>query len=405
MNVLMLGLSHATAPLEVRERVAFSGEGLATGLSRMMGYPGLLEGVILSTCNRTELYAVATDPAQGHEALRTFMVEDQGVPAGIVTQYFQRLEGEVVTAHLFRTAAGLESQIVGEGQILAQVRDAQAVAQAQRTLGGRLGPLFRYALKAGKRVRSETEISRGAVSISSAAVEQAREALGGLDGKVVMILGSGKAGELAAHLLSSCNPGTIFVANRTLESAQKLASQIGGQAIPFHAMQEALERIDMLFCSTGAPHYVLTANDLTRVFERRNGRPLLIFDVSVPRNIDPAIAHQQGVSLYDVDDLQSVAIRNRAERLELVQRAEAIVNAEIEGYRQWLEHRRMTPAISSLLDEARALREQELVRFWSKHGHGFTPEQRHVIERMTQSLMNKFLHQPLVSLKGLGAYP
>jgi glutamyl-tRNA reductase len=399
----MLGLSHASAPVEVRERVAFSGQGLAMGLSMMVSRPAILEGAILSTCNRTELYAVVSSPAEGREALKAFILEERDLPAEVFEEFFYFLEGEAAIRHLFRVSGGLESQILGEGQILSQVKDAQAAAQLHRTMGAVLDSLFRFAVTAGKRVRTETEISRGAVSVSSAAIELAKESLGGFDGKTIMILGTGKMGELAAKQLPSYNLDKIYVANRTLESAEQLAERIGGEAVPFHAMQDALEAIDMLVCSTGAPHYVLTPSEMKSVIANRDGKPLLIVDVSVPRNIDPALGDLPGITVYDVDDLQSVASKNRSERQAVAMEAEAILVAEISSYQTWLKNFRMTPTISSFRNKAHDLREQELGRFWDKHAHTFSPEQRQLVESMTQAMMNKFLHQPLTSLKGMNS--
>lgn len=403
MHVLMLGLSHASAPVEVRERVSFSGQGLAMGLSMMLSRPAILEGAILSTCNRTELYAVVSSLEEGREALRSFILESRQLPPAVFEEFFYFLENDEAIRHLFRVSGGLESQILGEGQILSQVKDAQAAAQLHRTMGAVLDSLFRFAVTAGKRVRTETEISRGAVSVSSAAIELAKETLGGFDGKSILILGTGKMGELAAKQLPSYNFGKIYVANRTLESAQKLAETIGGEAVPFHAMQEALEVVDMLVCSTGAPHYVLTPSEMEPVVAKRGGKPLLIMDVSVPRNIDPALGSLAGVTVCDVDDLQSVAARNRKEREAVAREVERILEDEINHYHTWLKNFRMTPTISSFRNKAQELRDQELARFWDRHAHAFSPEQRQLVEAMTQALVNKFLHQPVTSLKNMNA--
>ena len=399
MLLMMLGLSHTSAPLEVRERVAFSGQGLAMGLSMLVSRPAILEGAILSTCNRTELYAVVSCPQEGRAALRAFILEECAL--SLEEDYFYFLEGDDAIRHLFRVSGGLESQILGEGQILCQVKDAHAAAQLHRTMGPLLDSLFRFAVTAGKRVRTETEISRGAVSVSSAAIELAKETLGAFDGKSLMILGTGKMGELAAKQLQSYRFAKIVVANRTLESAQQLADQIGGEAVPFHAMQDALECIDMLVCSTSAPHYVLTPGEMKPVVAKRNGKPLLIVDVSVPRNIDPALGMLPGITLYDVDDLHSVAAKNRSERQAVAEEVEALLESEVSHYQTWLKNFKMTPTISSFRNKAQDLRELELNRFWESNAHKFSPEQRQLVDAMTQALVNKFLHQPLISLKGM----
>ncbi|MFN3430896.1 MAG: glutamyl-tRNA reductase [Candidatus Sericytochromatia bacterium] len=403
MEIVMLGLGHATAPVNVREQTSFAGSALALGLSRLMARPGVYEAVILSTCNRTEIYAAVEDATAGREALAGFLCDEKALDGEALAAYFQFREGTEAVRHLFRVAAGLESQIVGESQILKQVKDAHAAAQLHRTTGSITDTLFRYALMAGKRARTETEISCGAVSTSSAAIELAKETLGSLEGRTALILGSGKMGELAARHLNALGISRLFVANRTTESAERLAEQLGGQAVPFTALHEVLESVDVLFCCTGAPHHVLGHADLAPAVAGRGQAPMLVIDLSVPRNVAPEVAGLSGVRLYDIDGLEGIANRNRAERGEAAREVALIVEDEITGFVAWLKNFQMGSTIASLKSKFNGLRETELERFLSKHGSSFAPAQQALLEQLTQALTNKFLHGPVSQLRDMTA--
>lgn len=403
MHIVMLGLGHATAPVTVRERTSFSGSALAMGLSRLMAQPGVYEGVILSTCNRTEIYAVVEDGAAGQEALEGFLAAEKALSAETIATYFQFREGEEAIRHLFRVAAGLESQILGESQILKQVKDAHAAAQLHRTTGTIMDALFRFALMAGKRARTETEISRGAVSTSSAAIELARETLGSLEGRAALILGTGKMGELAARHLNALGITRLLVANRTMESAERLAEQLGGEAVPFTHLHDVLGQVDLIFCCTGAPHHVLGPADLAPAMAARPDRKLLVMDLSVPRNVAPEVMELPGVQLYDIDGLETIASRNRSERAEAAAQVATLVEDEITGFGEWLKNFQMGSTIASLKSKFNAIREDELERFAGKHGAAFTPEQLALLEQLTQSLTNKLLHGPVSQLRDMTA--
>lgn len=401
MIFLMLGLSHQSAPVEIRDRAACAAAELDASMALLTADGALFEAVILSTCNRFEIYAVARDAEAGFAALRRFMREHRRLREPELDRYFCRLEQDEAIGHLHRVAAGLESQILGEGQILGQVKEALVIAQAQGSVGALLDALFRSAISAGKRVRTETSLARGAVSISGAAVELARECLGSLSGRSVLILGSGKMGELAGKQLRAFGDARIFVANRTLESATALALRLGGEAIPFLGLSSVLETVDVVFCCTGAPHYVLAAEELRSIAGRRDGKPMLILDVSVPRNVDPGGATAPGIQIRDLDDLHAVAQRYRAARAALALEVERMLSEDLSSFQERLRHLLLSPTIASWRSKVHALREDELERFWARHAMRFSPEQRRLVEELSQALLNKLMHGPLSRLKHL----
>lgn len=403
MQIVMLGLGHATAPVTVRERTAFSGSSLALGLSGLMAQPGVYEAVILSTCNRAEIYAVVEDGAQGEAALLNCWANEKGLDATTLAEYTHYRRGEDAVRHLFRVAAGLESQILGESQILKQVKDAHAAAQLHRTTGTIMDSLFRFALMAGKRARTETEISCGAVSTSSAAIELAKETLGTLEGRTALIMGTGKMGELAARHLNALGITRMLVTNRTLETAEHLAAQLGGEAIPFTALHDVLDSVDLIFCCTGAPHHVLGAGDLAPAMALRPDKPMLVIDLSVPRNVAPEVGQVPGVLLYDIDGLEGIANRNRDERAEEARQVALLVEDEIAGFEDWVKNFQMGSTIASLNSKFNAIREDELARFFGKHGAQFSPEQQALLEQLAQGLTNKLLHGPVSHLRDLSA--
>jgi glutamyl-tRNA reductase len=404
MQIVMLGMGHATAPVPVRERTTFAGASLAMGLSRLVAQDGVYEGVILSTCNRTEIYAVVEDGATGHAAIAHFLRTEKALEPETIAEYFQFLEGDAAVRHLFRVASGLESQILGESQILKQVKDAHAAAQLHRTTGTIIDALFRHALMAGKRARTETEISFGAVSTSSAAIELAKEKLGSLEGHTALILGTGKMGELAARHLNALGISRLLVANRTMESAERLAEQLAGTAVPFTSLHEVLEGVDLIFCATGAPHHVLGAADLEGAIARRPQRPMLVIDLSMPRNVAPEVAQLPGVLLYDIDGLETIAERNRTERAEAAEQVAALVEDEMRGFAAWGKNFQMGSTIASLKSKYNAIRDDELARFLGKHGQAFGPEQTALLEQLVNGLTNTLLHGPVSQLREMTAH-
>lgn len=401
MTIFQFGISHSQAPVALRELVAFAPAQVSEALATLADSPAILEVALLSTCNRTELYVASEDPDRAREAIVQYLVDRRGLEEGMLARFFGAHQDLEAAHHLMRVAAGLDSQILGEGQILAQVREAVAVARSSGTCGPVLDSLFRHAIAAGKRVRTETTISQGAVSVGAAAVELARRELGGLSGRTVVVLGTGKIGEVTLKHLSGQGVSRLLLANRTLDSAQALAGTCGGEAVPFHALTAVLCEADVVLCCTGAPHFVLGEADLAPVARVRAeaGRPLIMVDVSVPRNIDPAARGLQGVSLFDIDDLSSLADRTRADREAQAKIAESLVEEEIDGFASWMQSYQAAPTIASLRHKLDGLRQSELDRFLARHGDDLSPDQQAAVEQLTRAITNKFLHEPTVGLK------
>jgi glutamyl-tRNA reductase len=362
MHLLLTGLSHKTAPVALRERMAFGGEQLYELLPALCAAAEVSECCILSTCNRTELYAVSSEPGW-QERILEFLARHAGVSPGPLQEHLYCFEGTPAVRHLFRVAGGLDSMVVGEGQILAQVKEALAQAQAAETAGALIHALFQQALSAGKRARAETGIGRGAVSVSLAAVQLAKQIFGRLAGRTVLILGAGENSEQTARLL--LNEGvsrSILVTNRTEERARALAERISGSVIPFDRFPEALERADIVISSTGAPHPILRRERLQAARRARRGRPIFLIDIAVPRDIEPEVGELDDVFLYNIDDLQGVVERSLQVRQAEVERVEAIVEEEVIRFQGWLRGREIAPTIADLQRQAEAVVEAELGR-------------------------------------------
>lgn len=398
MHILMLGLSFVSTPVEIRERAALSSKQLPQVLTELVMRPHLPEALILSTCNRTEIYAVSEHPEAARAILQDFTAQLTGLPVEELAAYTEWYEDQEVTDHLFRVAAGLESLVLGEGQILSQIKDAYGVALECGSAGVILDRVFRAALTAGKRVRTETDIARGAVSVSSAAVELARETLGQLHGKTILLLGAGKMSELAVKQLADEGVSRVVVANRTVESAHQVAKAVGGEVVPWIEVARAIGEADVVLCATGAPHHVITAADVASTLAARRD-PVVFIDISVPRNIDPALRELPMAQLFDIDDLHAVAHRHRAERASIVDDVLAILGEELAEFQTWFGNFRLTPMITSLRGRIEAVRDVELQRFWAKNTESFSSDQRALVEEMAQALVNKILHQPTHELK------
>jgi glutamyl-tRNA reductase len=395
MRLLVVGTSHRLAPLEVRERVALDATGEAA-LARRLGEGG--EAVCLSTCNRTELYLAAADAAAAAERAVGALAELGRVERAQLEPYLYRLEDEAVAVHLFRVAAGLDSLVPGEGEILGQVR----AAYERGAVGPLLDRLFRHALRTGKRVRSETAIGESPASVSSAAAALAAQVFGDLAGRRILVVGAGKIGEHAARNLIGRGAALSFVANRTLDRASSLADRFGGAALPLDRIEDELAGADILVSCTSAPGHIVSTEQVERVLRRRRGRPLLLVDLAVPRDLDPAIKELPGCFLYDIDDLQGVVEESLSGRRGEAARAEEIVAAEGERFREWLASLDVVPAIVSLRERAEAIRRGELAKAAPRLA-GLSDRERHVVESLTSQIVNKLLHEPIVRLKQAAA--
>ncbi len=390
--IALAGISHHTAPVEEREALAFAPTELPRALSRLRDELGA--AVLISTCNRTELYATVPSEADAGRLVPLLLrLRD----ARVDPSRFYVLTGLEAVRHLYRVAAGLDSMVVGESQIQGQVRDAFAAATDAGCVDGLLSRLFHTALAVGKRARRETAIGRWAASVGSAAVALARQVLGGLEGHTVLVVSAGGTGKLAARALAEAGAGRLLVTNRTYARAVEVARSLGGQPLAFSHLAEALTEADIVISATGAPGFVLGPQQVAPVLPRREGRPLVFIDIAVPRDVDPAVGSLPGVHLYDIDDLQEVAAPQGVHLRDL-RRAEAIVEEEAGRFQEWWQSLDVVPVIAALRQRAEEVRRRELERTLRRLP-GLSDEDRQRIEAMTAAIVNKLLHRPIARLK------
>lgn len=404
MHVVVVGLNHKTAPVQVREKLAFSEHSLPAALAELKKYPGVGGCVIISTCNRTEIYAAVDEEPAGVEAILDFLARRSGVERAELRGYLYNYGSYTAARHLFRVAAGLDSMVLGETQILGQVKQALAVAQEHQATEKILNTLFRQALTVGKRARTETGIDQNSVSISYAAVELARQIFGTLQDRVVLIIGAGKMSELTAlHLVSNGVSGVI-VSNRSFERAVRLAEKFGGEAVRFSELFKYMLRADIVISCTAASHYVVRLAEMQQVMEQRGRRKLMIIDIAVPRDVDPAVGNLPGVKLYDVDALQHVIDRNLEMRRKAALRAESIIEQELAGFMQWLGSLYAVPTITALKKLGEEIKQKELRRAFNRLGE-LSEHDRKVIGSLANSIVNQLLHMPVVRLKEYALTP
>ncbi|HEX8721933.1 MAG TPA: glutamyl-tRNA reductase [Pyrinomonadaceae bacterium] len=393
MSIVLVGLNHKTAPVEVRERLAFSDEACAAGLRALVDGELVREGLIVSTCNRVEILA-ASPGRKGADAvgrLSEFLSRVRSVPVELFSGHIYTHADEAAVRHVFRVASSLDSMVVGEPQVLGQVRHAYSLAVEAGTAGRVLHKLVHHALRVAKRVRSETGIAASAVSISYTAVELGRKIFGSLKGATVLLVGAGEMAELAAQHLAGAGAARVLVANRTYETAQRLAVRFGGEAVEFPALEEHLAQADIVICSTGAREYVITPEMAERARGARRNRPAFFIDISVPRNVDPAVAKIDNLFVFDVDDLAAVVASNLREREREAERAEQIVEAEVTQFQQALRDLDIGPTVGALKEKMRRIAREEFARQRARLGE-LSPEQERAIEAMLMSAVNKISH-------------
>jgi glutamyl-tRNA reductase len=395
MTLTLIGVNHKTAPIELRERIAISREDLPEVTRALAAMPGVAECMIVSTCNRVELLAEVETPDAD---LTGFLHQYFGLDLMLLRSHIFEHRDQEAVRHLFRVAASLDSMVVGEPQILGQVKEAFAVARASGTVGSQLEHLLQGAFAAAKKVRSETEIGSNSVSIASVAVEMARKIFGSLQGRTVFLVGAGKMSELAARHLVQQGAGAILVTNRTQERAQRMAEPFNGRVIPFEQLYEAATQADIVISSTGAPHPIFRREHGQAFMHRRRNRPMFFIDIAVPRDVDPAMNNVDGIFVYDIDDLQQVAAAHMAERSREASDAEALIEGEVERFHQRLRTVNVAPAIVALQTQAEEIRQGELKRAQARLG-SLTAEQIVAVEALTRGLVNKFLHPPMQALK------
>ncbi|HEV7845392.1 MAG TPA: glutamyl-tRNA reductase, partial [Thermoleophilaceae bacterium] len=398
-TLLALGVSHKTAPLPVRERLALP-EGRAVSVLReLVGHADVHEAVAISTCNRTEVYLVVSDPVEAESATLAVLARQAGIrPTELFGAIYAMRDGDAVR-HLFQVAAGLDSMIVGEAEVQGQVKRAYELALVEGVTGPVSNRLFRDALGAGKRVRTETAISRAHVSVSSVAVELARAALGELDTRSVLVIGAGENGELTARALHERGVDTVFVANRRYDRAIGLAQRFGGHAVRFEELPRQLIEADIVVSSTASPHQIVGREEMELVAAQREGRPLLIIDIAVPRDIDPTVREVPGVTLYDMDDLQREVAHNMGSREAEATRARQLVDQEVERFAQWLASLDVVPTIAAL----RALGEdvvQQVLRENEPRWESLSDADRERVGVLARAVVNRMLHEPTLRLKG-----
>ena len=397
-ELLALGVSHKTAPLELRERLALT-EGRSTGvLAALVDREEITEAAAISTCNRMEVYVVAQDPV-GAEAVVLGLLsrEAETQPTDLVGHLYS-LRGSAAAEHLFRVTAGLESMIIGEAEVQGQVKRAYELALVEGATGPILNRAFRAALSAGKRARTETAISERSMSIPSVAVELARRALGELDDRRVLVVGAGETAELTARALAAKGVQAIFIANRHYDRAIGLADRFSGRAVRFEDLPEEMIGADIVVASTSSPHHVIEREGLAEVMEARNGRPLLLIDLAVPRDIHPACREVAGISLHDMDDLQALVERNVSGREAEARLAEAILRGELGRLERWLTAQDVTPTIAALRERAQRVVEGVLAENESRW-EGLTDADRERLVAAANSIASRLLHEPTLRLK------
>jgi len=394
MNLLSIGISHHSAPVELRERMWFSTEETQAVLPRLQEQ-FFSECVLISTCNRTELYGMTRSPETSEEALRQFLIEAKEA-TGIVepSHLAARVAGAAVN-QIFKVAAGIDSMIIGDIQILNQVKEAFQIARDGSTLGPVLNRLMQSTLHVGKRTRSETSISEGAVSVSYAAVELASKIFADLSRKAALLVGAGETGELALKHLVGKGIGQVRIANRTRAKAEALVAELGGEVVDYDAMVDTLPSVDIVITSVASPTYVLGPEELVRALRQRSHNPLFVIDIGVPRNVNPAAKKIEHLFLYDIDSLSAIVDRNLERRKSEIPRVQGIIQEESEAFLQWYNSLQVGPTIQQLRDAVEEIRAEEV----RKNINRFRNEDRELVELLTRRIINKILHQPMTTLK------
>jgi glutamyl-tRNA reductase len=399
-ELLAIGVSHKTAPVEVRERLALPDARATEFIRDLRACAEVQEAVAVSTCNRTELYLVVGDPVEAESGALSMFASQAGIrPTELAASIYSYRNCDAAR-HLYRVTSGLDSMIVGEAEVQGQVRRAYEAAQIQASVGPLTNRLFEAALATGKRVRSETAIGERHLSLPAVAVALARERLGELSGRTVVVVGTGETSELAARALTDSGARTVFVASRRRDRAIALARRFGGDSVSFDELPLALEAADILVTATASPHLLLEAPELSEVMQRRAGRPLLLIDLAVPRDIDSACQEIEGVSLHDIDDLQAVIARNRTVRQAEARRAEGIVEEEINKFAVWLGSLEVLPTISALRKRAVDIAEQVLRENQGKW-ESASPRDLDRVEALARAILNRLLHEPTLRMKEL----
>lgn len=401
MTLLCIGLNHKTAPIALRERLAFDGATLSRALRDLLLLPGISEAMILSTCNRVEVIALVPDAHLGEQAIRTFLANARDIAAEEFTEHLYVHQSTGAVRHLFRVASSLDSMIVGEPQILGQIKDAYRLALDEEATGKILNRLLEKAFSVAKSVRNETRIAERAVSVSYAAVELAGKIFADLSRHSMMLVGAGEMGQLAARHLHQAGAKGLVITSRTFDRAVELARDLDGTPVEFERFPSRLEGADIVICAGAATEYIIDRACVEAAMRKRKHRPMFFIDISVPRNIDPATNKVENVYLYDIDDLEGVVEANLKEREQEARKAEKIIAAEVSRFCGWMDSLDVEPTIAAVREKVELIRKGELQKTFTSV-KDLTPEQRQRIEALTGAIVNKVLHGPFTYLKSAG---
>ena len=399
MLIITAGVNYRTAPVEIREKLSFSENKLGMWLAKLNEYKGINGSVIISTCNRIEIYATTRDINKGKKILVQFMSQKSGVEESHIEKYmYIYCDLQQAVEHLFKVAAGIDSMVLGETQILGQVRRAYQIACEQNSSDKLLNTLFHKSINVGKRVRNETGIDKNPVSISYAAVELAKQIYGNLEGKKVLVVGAGKMSELTVKYLVSNGAAGVIVSNRSYNRALEMAEKFGGQAVRFNKLPEYLKKADIVISCTSASHYVIKHADILNALSEQQNKKMVMIDIAMPRDIEPSVAELEGVSLYDVDDLQNVVGHNLLQRKKAAEKGMDIIDNEVAQFVKWMSMQMAVPTITSLKELGESIKQKELTKAINRLGKISEYEQK-VISTMANSIVNQLLHNPVIRLK------
>ncbi len=399
MNIIVVGLNHRTAPVELRELLAIPDSRMGEALARLLAYPGIKEAMYLGTCNRVEVYAVVEKGDWGFRKLEDFLVATHfSLSSEDLLPHLYRYSDEEAISHLFRVSASLDSMVVGEPQILGQVKEAYALALTHRSSGVILNKVVKKAISVGKNVRTNTRIGEYAVSISYAAVELAKKVFSNLQQQVVLLVGAGEMGKLAAQHLVNHGVKEVLLTTRNHHRALTLAKRFQGHAIPYEQLRSTLPKADIVICATGAPHFVISKDDIEGAVRQRRNRPIFLIDITVPRNIDPAVKDVDNAFVFDIDDLKAHVGHNQDERLKEAEKAEKLVKEEVRSMVAWVRGLEAIPTIVALKKKAEDIKNNELDKVFHRLGE-LSEKDRIAIEGLASAIVNKLLHGPLVTLK------
>ncbi|AMA72087.1 MULTISPECIES: glutamyl-tRNA reductase [Aneurinibacillus] len=404
MHILTIGLNYRTAPVEIRERFAFAEQDRLKALTKLKNTKSILECVIIGTCNRTEIYGVVDQLHTGRHFMKNYLSEWFGVPREEFIDHIYIKENDDAVQHLFRVACGLDSMVLGETQILGQVKDAFQLAQTNGATGIVFNKLFQQAITLAKRAHSETDINKNAVSTSYAAIELGKKVFGYFNDKTVLVLGAGKMSELTAKHLHANGAARVLVVNRTYERALALADKFRGVALPMERLDEALVLADIVISSTGADAYVVTRRNVEAIMRKRRNRPLFMIDIAVPRDLDPEINDLDGVYLYDIDDLEGIVAANLRERAREAEKICIMINEEWLAFKSWLNTLGVGPLIGALREKLLAYQQEALRNIQNKCPE-LTEKEIRMINKQTRSLINQIMHDPIVRLKEMAGQP